>query len=95
MVEEIKRRRGLWTTKQGRILGQNIAREKDGTLSIEDGYGTVYKVIYGTIDESGKIIEFCSDKEFCGIRCIWSGTTQCRYNKKSQKNAGYYIEVQE
>lgn len=79
-------------TEGGKILGKQIGGF-DGRVIFEDDHGTQHCATYGIIDENGKFHAFCTGSATCGNQCKATNSPACRYNRKYQHTAGYYVAV--
>lgn len=96
-MKKVVKEGGKWYTEQAKqLLGEEVGRLANGRVVIQAETGEERIACYGTMDERGKFLEFCSDTGMiCGARCPWAGKGCCRYNKKIQEHAGYYMSEDE
>lgn len=79
-------------TIDGEVIGTEGGTMNNGTVVIEKNNGTFIFAEYGTMVDN-EFYPFCR-----GHRCTGCKRTQspnCRYNRQTNKNAGYYVETEE
>lgn len=75
------------------IDGKTIGMEKDnfnGTIVIEGKDGTILFAEYGTLVDE-EFYPFC--RTFNCMNCNRRNSPNCRYNRLTNKNDGYYIKM--
>lgn len=78
------------------VDGTKIGEEKNfynGTIIIEDQDGTTIFAEYGTLVD-GEFYQFCRSSNHC-VQCNMHNSPNCRYNRLTNKGAGYYINFPE
>lgn len=79
-------------TEDGKILGKEVGGF-EGRSFFEDEDGNMYSATYGILDESGNFHAFCTNTRSCGGTCFNATSPSCRYNRKYQASAGYYVDI--
>lgn len=75
------------------VEGERIGLEKEnfnGTIVIEGKDGTVLFAEYGTLVDD-EFYPFC--RSFKCMECNMRNSPNCRYNRLTNKNPGYYVEM--
>ena len=76
----------------GNIIGTEVGAMKNGTVVIEKDNGTFIYAVYGTMVDD-EFYQLCRSHRCIG--CNMAESPKCRYNRKTNQNAGYYVEVEE
>ena len=79
-------------TIDGEIIGTEEGTMNNGTVVIEKDNGTFIYAVYGTMVDD-EFYQFCRSHRCIG--CNMAESPKCRYNRKTNQNAGYYVEVEE
>ena len=79
--------------EQDGIVCKRQIRAMDGKILFEDPNGREFVANYGVLDENGEFHAFCTATLACGQKCMNADSPACRYNRKYQHTAGYYVVV--
>lgn len=80
---------GIWKTETGKVLGREVGHILGSRLVLENENGDQRIALYGTRNQEEEFVEFCT-LTTCP-RCIGKEKESCRYNRKNQEQAGYYV----
>lgn len=75
-----------------KVVGK-IIPSRDQCIDVILNNGCHQYAYYGTADDEGNFFNFCRDTRSCGHSCYAANNPKCRYNRKYQHNAGYYVDT--